>query len=299
MKRGRTSIWTLALVLVSIVDGGGAASADTVGMFAPSAPFAGPVARLDFVSALAAHLGAGWTGRAYAKAGDFVAAVKRGELQYAVVDAPYLAALGVPYRILATAERGGATAAPWEVVSSSSATSLLALRGKTVAIADIGARGDSFFTEVLLEGEVGKDFFAQVVPAPDALSALAAVERGRADAAFVPSGLELPSGVRRVVTLRTISWPVLVALSGTGDPAVTEAAGSFRGQVFTRFVAGGGDAVRNLEGRFARRIRRAPLLIPDLRESASALAGGRAFSVPRPDPRTYIVTPPARVSGSR
>ncbi len=290
---------SLALLLAALCLWPVAARADTVGLFAPSAPFSGSVARLDFVSALAGHLGQGWNGKAYARATDFAAAVKRGEVQYAVIDAPYLAALGVPYRVLATAERGGATSAPWEVISATPATGLVGLRGKTIAIPDVGHRADAFLTEVLLEGELGKDFFAQVVQAPDALSALAAVERGRADAAIVPSGLPLPAGMRRVVSLRSISWPLLVALPGAAETA-PEAAATFRSQVFTRFVTGGGDAVRALAGRFSRRPRRAPLLIPDLREAASALVAGRSFTIPRGDPRAYIVSPPVRISsGSR
>src|SRR5262249_16173845 len=72
----------------------GGAHAEGIGLYAPTAPFSGPVARLDYVTGLAERLGGDLVGRAYAKAADFNAAVKRGELGYAVVDFAYLAAVG-------------------------------------------------------------------------------------------------------------------------------------------------------------------------------------------------------------
>ncbi len=132
-----------------------------------------------------AKTGRTMSGRAFAKAGDFSAAIRRGDIHYAVVDAPYLAALGVPYTVLAVAERGGATQAAWEVVTSLPARTLAELRGKTVAVPTIGARDEAFVSQVLLEAEVPKDFFAKITYAPDALSALAAIEHGRAEVAIV------------------------------------------------------------------------------------------------------------------
>src|SRR6185503_19122163 len=91
-----------ALVIALVIALGGSASAEVIGVYAPSAPFDGPVARLEFVSKLASLVGPGWSGRAFAKAGDLAAAIKRGEVKFAVLDAPYVAAIGVPYQILAT-----------------------------------------------------------------------------------------------------------------------------------------------------------------------------------------------------
>jgi hypothetical protein len=261
--------------------------AETIGLYAPAAPFSGPVARIDYVNGLASHLGSGWNGKAYARAADFAAAVKRGELDHAVIDAAYLAAIGTPYTVLATARRGGATGASWEVITAAGTGGVAALRGKTVAVPDVGARTEAFVHEVLFEGEIDRDFFGKLLTAPDALSALAAVERGRADAAVVPSGLPLPAGARRVLTLRTVPWPVLVSLKGGGGEVVLRAAG-YDGNVFDGFVAGGGDAVRALAGRFSGRARRAPILVPDLRLPAAALLGGRTFTVPRTDPKTLV-----------
>jgi hypothetical protein len=280
----------LAVLLVAST-----ARADFIGLYAPSAPFSGPVARLDFVAKLATELGPTFTGRAYARAADFAAAVKRGELSFAVVDAAYLAAIGAPYRVLAIAQRGGATEAAWEVVTSTPAQSLIGLRGKTVAVPDIGARAEAFVHDFLLEGELPRDFFGRVTYAPDSLSALAAVERGRADAAIVPSGLTLPAGTRRVATLRALSWPVLVALPGAGGiDAVTAAAVRVRGEVLEGFLTGGGAAVQALAGQLGRVDRRAPFLAPPLRLPAADLVGGARGSIQRTELTEYLVDPTAR-----
>jgi len=249
----------------------GAAHAEGLGLYAPTAPFSGPVARLDYVTALAEKLGGELVGHAYAKPADFAAAVKRGELGYAVVDAAYVAAIGAPWTVLAVAQRGGQTEAPWEVVSAQPAASLPALRGRTAAVPAIGARDDAFLYQVLLEGELPHDFFAKVSFAPDALSALAAVERGRADCAIVPAGLALPAGVHRVATLRAVSWPVLVALPGAQRAgAVGAAALRANGQVLEGFAPAGGAAgqLLALAGRLGHTERRPPLLVPPLHVSA-------------------------------
>jgi len=278
------------LLAVSVLFG--IAHAEGIGLYAPSAPFAGPVERLDYVTGLAATLGGGLVGHVYARASDFAAAVKRGEISYAVVDAAYLAAQGSPYPVLATARRGGQTEAPWEVVSALPVTSLSGLRGLGLAVPAIGARDEAFLTQVLLEGELPRDFFGRVSFAPDARSALAAVERGRADCAVVPSGLPRAPGVHRVATLRAVSWPVLVALPGAEHPdAVAGAAARAHGTVLEGFVAGGEGAMRALAGRFTHEERRAPLVSPPLRLAGAALVGGRTYTIRRVPVTDYLLVP--------
>jgi hypothetical protein len=284
----------LLLVLPSL------AHAETVGLFSPTAPFPGPVARLDYITSLAAHLqsrlGGTWRGKTFARAGDFAAAVRRGELDYAVVDAAYLAAAGISHTVLAAAQRSGATAAPWEVVSMLPG-GLGELKGRTLAVPDIGARAEPFVHDVLFEGEIARDHFARLQLAADALSALAAVERGRADAALVPAGLALPEGARRVVSLRPVAWPLLVSLRGAGRSDVAQAAASHDGRVFSGFLpgAGGADAVRALASRFSGRRRRVPILVPEPRLAAAALLAGSRPTMPRSDARSLLIvtsTPP-------
>src|SRR5688572_13842380 len=82
----------------------------TVGVFAPSAPFPSTAARVELASRLGEHLGKALggtgTGRVYARAGDFAAAVKKGEVTVALVDAPYLAGTA-NWSVLAASTRGG------------------------------------------------------------------------------------------------------------------------------------------------------------------------------------------------
>jgi len=190
------------------------------------------------------------------------------------------------------------------VVSSIPAVrSLAALRGKSVVVPAIGAKDESFVLQVLLEGELPRDHFAKLTFAPDALSALAAVEHGRADAALVPSGLALPASVHQVATLRALSWPVLVALPRPDAPAgraealgaaVVAAAGKLAGQVFEDFAPGGGAAVQALVGHFAREARRPPLVVPPLRLAVGAiLPDADSYSVVRADVTGYLVLPKA------
>jgi len=290
----RVHVRVLVLVGVLVVGGFARAEAETVGLFAPAAPFPGPVARLDYVTGLAAHLekgvGGSWRGKTFARAADFAAAVRRGELDYAVVDAAYLAAAGVPHTVLAAAQRAGATGAAWEVVSMLPG-GLDGLKGRTLAVPDIGARGETFVHDVLFEGELARDHFGKLLLAADALSALAAVERGRADAAVVPAGLALPAGARRAVTLRPVAWPLLVSLRGPGRPEVARAAAGYDGRVFNGFVQGdaGAEAVRALAARFTGRRRRVPILVPEPRLAASALLAGGRPTMPRSDARSLLI----------
>lgn len=290
-------------LVCAVVFGSGDAAADTtvgIGLYTPTAPFAGPAERLEYVSGIATQIGPGYVGRVYARAADFSAAAKRGEIAFAIVDAAYLAALGVPYTVLASAERGGAPQVSWEVIAATPTTTLLGLAGKTIAVPTIGARDEAFVYEVLLEGELPKDFFAKVTFAPDALSALAAVERGRADAAIVPAGLTPPSGARRVATLRPVSWPVLIALSSTTSvDAVTAALGRLGGPVLEHFTAGGGAAITALAGRFGRAEHRPPLIVPTLRLGVTRLLAERTFALPRAAAVQFLSEPSAKPTGGR
>jgi hypothetical protein len=289
----------LALVLGALFVAAPAAAQErqVIGVYAPSAPFDGPVARLEFATRLARAVGPTWSGRAFAKAGDLAAAVKRGEIHFAVLDAPYVAAIGVPYQILATSVRSGSTQGSWElVVAAGRRGGLAELKGTVLAVPSVGARDDAFVSQVLLDGELGIDHFGRVVFAPDALSALASVGHGRADAAIVPSGLPLPAGVRRAQALGGVGWPVLVAFPGAPSAAISQvsrAALSYSGDVFERFQAGGTDEVRRLAGRFSGRTRRGPMVTPTLRLSSDALLTGRSFKIERPDVLGYASEPSA------
>jgi hypothetical protein len=280
-----------ALVVVLVA---AAARADTptgIGVFAPSSPFDGPVARLDAATAIATHLagqvGGAYVGRAYGRAADFVAAVRRKEVQFALLDASFVAAMGVPYTVLATCEKGGDAEVAWEVVTSTGAKSVRELFGKSVATPAIGSREEAFVEGVLLGGEVPASSF-KIAYAPDALSALGAVAHGRAEAAFVPRGLPAPPGTHRLATLGPSRLPVFVALPGAPTvPEVKAAIVRYTPAICDRLVAADGKSLQGLMSRFGPRTRRAPWVAPQLRVGWDAALPAQTFTVPRPSLSSY------------
>ena len=222
---GRLAGALVALAMVAQPVAAQAQKRVTIGLYAPTAPFIGPSQRLEYVTRLAEHLAAAApgkrvVGRVFSRGSALTAAINRGDVQFAVIDAPYAAARGLPYRVLAAATRGGSTLGTWMLVAKSSVRGLADLKGKTVAIPRVGARTAAFVANVLLEGEVSTKYFAAIKRAADAYSAVTLVGLGRAAAALVPSGVRLGRGVRRLVTLRGVHWPMLVATRGVSSALI-------------------------------------------------------------------------------
>lgn len=265
------------------------ASADgvTVGLFAPTAPFPSTAARVELASRLGDHLGkavgSSGSGKVFARSSDFAAAVKKGEVDVAVVDAAYLAVAGGNYTVLAAAVRNGDSAHGWQLVARGT-DKLAALKGKRVLVPGIGGRESDLVLNVLFGGEVGKDFFAKIETAPDTVSALAALGLGKVDAAVVPRGVELPAGASVVLELPALSGPVLVAYGLTPQQrqAVTAAALTFKGDaVVAGFRDSDADAVRSIARRFTVPVKRGPLAVPAIRLLVGDLVEGRTFSIER------------------
>jgi hypothetical protein len=293
---GRALATLAGIAALAAAPASGHADTITIGLFAPSAPFSNTQARLDFVSKLAEHVAAAvgadaGVGRVYAKASDFVAAARKGDIQLAVVDAPWLAASGAGHDVLAVATRDGATSAAWQLVAKD-ARSVRALAGKTVSVPSVGGKEAELLVNASLGGEVALDYFS-ITAAADAVSAVSAVALGRADAACVPAGIALPEGVARVVSLPAVSWPLLVALSGTPDELAKKAAAAaigFAGDgVFDGFRAASADAYRGLQRRFSRPPRRGPMVVPQLRLTVTAILAEAKLRIERPDAARYFV----------
>ena len=280
------------------------ASADIiVGLFAPTAPFEGSGDRVSFINAVAEHLAGGANGekvvgKVYGSASAFAAAAKKGEIQFAVVDAPYAAANGLPYNILASATRTGAATAGWQLIAKSSVGTIRDLRGTKVATPTIGAKAQQFVTNALLGGEVDAAYFGGITEAVDARSAITMITVGKVDAAFVPAGVDAPAGTKRITTLSAIGWPMFVALS-SADAKHTSAfaariksfsgAGGFSG--FTDASAGN---YRALTGAFGKTAKKGPMALPPpARLSVKDLLTGRAFNVPLSNTLELVEAPGA------
>ncbi len=280
----------LALTCVISVLCGATAQADTltVGLFAPTAPFPSTAARVELATKLGDQLGkaigATGTGKVYARAGDFASAVKKGEVTLAVVDATYLAAAGGNYTILAAAVRNGESNHGWILVARGAAK-IADLKGKRLLVPAIGGRENDFVLNVLFGGEVGKDFFAKLEPAPDTASALASLGLGKADAAVVPSGSDLPSGTSKLLDLPTLSGPVLVAygtLAAARKAQLLDAAAVFRGDATVASLKpADAEAVRAIARRFSVPAKRGPLAVPAVRLLVGDLVEGRTFTIER------------------
>lgn len=278
-------------MIVVLTTGVAAAERLRVGVFAPATPFEGTGARLEFATRLAKHIGGDdAVGRVYGKAGDFASALRKGDIDLAVVDATYLAAVGGGHAVLAVAVRGGDTRAGWDLVARGNVGSVMALKGKTVLVPSVGGREAAFVGEVMLGGELPADFW-KVEASPDVLSAVAALGLGKVDAAVIPAGLSLPAGTNRVVSLPAVSWPLLIAspkASADIQALAAERAPSFTGSgAISGFRSSSPDAYKSLARRFGRPQRRGPMVVPNLRIAVGDLVEGRTFTIDPGDVKKY------------
>jgi hypothetical protein len=284
----RPKAFAFALVLVLAQT----ARADvTVALFAPSEPFPSTAARVELANNLGAQvgkaLGGSGNGKVFARAGDFAAAVKKGDVTVALVDSAYLAAAGGNYTVIAAATRGGDASHAWQLVGK--ADKIGDLKGKHVLVPTLGGREADFVANVLLGGEVGRDFFGKIEAAPDSVSALAALGLGKADAAVVPADVAIPSGTRVILTLPQLPGPVLVAYGSVDKAALAAAAPGFSGDAtIAGFRAVDAEVVRAIARRFAAPVKRGPLAVPAVRLLVGDLVEGRTFAIERTPATAFV-----------
>jgi hypothetical protein len=279
----------------------------TVGLFAPSAPFPSTAARVELANQLGAAVGKALdvpgSGRVYARAVDFAAAVKRGEVTLALVDAAYLASSGGNFTVIAASLNADARAdRAWQLIASAGAK-IADLQGKRVLVPSLGGREADFVFDVLLGGDVGRDFFAKIEAAPDTASALVALELGKADAVVVPAG-ELPANAAELLklpappALAALPNPMLVVfgtMSQDERKAVLEAAKGFKGDAtIPGFSVADPDAVPGVVRQFAAPVKHGPFLVPAVRLVVAGLLEGRTFTIARTSATAFAITPAAR-----
>jgi len=283
------------IIVLSCMASTAQADTVTVGLFAPSAPFPSTAARVELATKLGDQVGKAFggtgTGKVFARAGDFSAAVKKGEITVALVDATFLAATGGTYTVVGAAVRNNETQHGWQLVARG-ADKIAGLKGKRVLVPGIGGRESDFVLNVLLGGEVGKDFFAKIEAAPDTASALAALGLGKADAAVVPAGVELPAGTAAVLTLPVLAGPVLVVF-GTVTPqkkqSLVDALGGFKGDATVAGLrATDAEGVRAIVRRFSPAAKRGPLAVPAIRLLVGDLVEGRTLAIERTPPTAFV-----------
>jgi hypothetical protein len=221
--------------------------------------------------------------------------VKKGDITIAVVDASYLAVAGGNYTVLAAAVRGGDTSHGWQLVARG-ADSIGALKGKRVLVPSLGGRESDFVINALFSGDIAKDYFGKIEAAPDTASTLAALGLGKADAAIVPAGVTLPGGTNVVVSLPSLTGPVLVAygsVTASQKQALAAAAASFSGDgTISGFKAADADAVKSVARRFTVPVKRGPHVTPNVRFVVGDLLEGRApLSIERTPVTSFAASP--------
>jgi hypothetical protein len=303
--RPHASGFTLQPLLALLVIGalGTTARAETItfGLVAPSAPLPSSAARVELASRLGEQvgkaLGATGVGKVYARASDFAAAVKRGEVTVALVEPAYLAAAGGGFTVIGAAVRGGDAQHAWQIVARGGGK-IAALRRKKILVPTIGGRETDFVLNVLLGGEVGRDYFGAIETAPDTASALAAHGLGKADAAVVPGGVELPAGIQTVLALPALPDAVVVtyaAITPAQRTTLAAALGGFKGDAtLASFRTADGEAVRGVARRFAVPVKRGPLAVPAGRVLVGDLVEGRTFVVERTPATAFVAAPEKR-----
>lgn len=275
----------------------------TIGLYAPTAPFESSGDRISFINSIADHLepaanGAKVTGKVYASASAYAAAVKKGEIQFAIIDAPYGAAIGMPYTVHASATRSGDPSAQWQLITKSSVGAIRDLKGAKVALPTVGSKANAFVTNVLLGGEVDTSYFSSITEAPDVRSAVTLVSLGKADAAFVPAGVDAPGGTKRLLSLPSVGWPVFVSLPGS-DARLATAFGArlktFGGAGgFGSFTDATNGSYRGLVGSFNKASKHGPMALPPpARLNVRDILAGRAPTAALSDVLDLVEAPAA------
>jgi hypothetical protein len=280
--------------LVALLGVAGAARAQqkseklVIAIYAPNAPFDSGEARYSFTACVARQItkatGVTAEPKAYARASDFEAAVKKGQVDFSVLDGVYLAERGTPYSVLAIATSSGEPATRWWLLSTEQ-VSLLELQGKRLAHAATTGRDASFIENALLEGEVPKLFSARQAT-PDVASAVTAVTLHKADAVFAPEGAS--KGLKRVFDAGRVPNPAFVVTRASLDAdlvAKVKSAvlgASHCGGAFDGWKGGSADPYRVLAGRLGARTRR-PLMAEPV---ALGIDPTEALVLPPLDPAT-------------
>ncbi len=180
-----------------------------IAIYTPNVLFENPSARFAYVQDVArqvsAATGVEFQGKAFSRSVDLEVAIKKGEVQFAILDAVYVAAGGAGHPVLATATTRGEIAPHWALFSSG-ATDLRALRGQRLWVARTSARDDDFIENALFGGDLRiKEWFGGKGETPDLASAVISVKRREKDAALLPE--TAGQGLKRLLEAGRVPGP--------------------------------------------------------------------------------------------
>lgn len=194
----------------------------TLALYAPTAPLPSADARFAFVDKLARYLqGAGVNVRpkVFARSADLEAAIKRGQVDLAILDAFYAADKASQYPVLAVATAAGELYQKWGLYTHLPSGSILDMSGKRLAwVSPSGGKEAVYINNVLLYGELKvAQFFQMGSPTPDIGAAVSDVVLRRADCVFASEQAVQGKSLRRVYDAGEagrIPNPALVQLQG-------------------------------------------------------------------------------------
>jgi hypothetical protein len=171
--------------------------------YAPTAPLASADARFGFADKVARYLqgvGVNVHPKVFVRATDFEAAVKRGQVDLAILDAFYAADRAASYPILAVATAAGEPYQRWGLYTHLPSGSILDMSGKRLAwVSPPGTKEPAYINNVLLYGELKvPQFFQMGSPAPDIGAAVSDVVLRRADCVFASEQAVSGKSLRRV-----------------------------------------------------------------------------------------------------
>jgi hypothetical protein len=189
-----------------------------LGVYAPSVEFGSATARLAYVQALgkAIELSTGMPVEAQSYAS--LATLRKEGVDIAIVDGLcYATNLG--WRLLASAQVGGATTRPWALYAS--VPDMQSLRGKKLSFITTGCGDAGFIDNAMLESEVDPTFFSARIGKPDLAAAVAEVAATKtAQAVFAPAGAA--KGLTKLFDTGSVPNPAFVDLNGKLPPGIAE-----------------------------------------------------------------------------
>jgi len=220
--------------------------------------------------------------------------VKKGSVDFAIVDSVYLAAR--TFKVIATATTGGSTSKRWALFVGAGVPNFLGLQGKRLAYASSSPRDMAFIEHAMLDSEVNVNkFFGARQGTPDVASAVAAVALGKADCVVAPA--DRGKGLRKIFDAGAVPNPGFVQVkTGLADALVASVSkailGFGAGGALDGWRGGGGDAFRGLAGQMGARTRKAAMSEPDVLrlESQDVLLLGK-IDTTLPPLQHYFWTP--------
>jgi hypothetical protein len=191
----------------------------TVGIYAPTVEFGTSQARLAYAQGLAKAIEQATGIKTEAQAYATVAALKKYNVDYAIIDGPcYATNLG--WKLLATSMIGGGTTRTWALYSSAG-DSMQSLKSKKLAFVAMGCNDAGFTDNAMLESEVDAGFFGARVGAKDLTGALASVTSYKtANAVFAPIGAA--KGLAKLFDAAAVPNPAFVELSASIPTGISD-----------------------------------------------------------------------------